>query len=147
MRVNLQWNIKGAKIVRANHQLSHWNLNENTKMARLCLVIFVAIFAFGLVTSHPVREEGLGALSDKVGPLMPRLSHWMPNPNGMPIPDWMPIPNWMPNPNYGGKPDGTGEHTFPKPYSGNPSGTRHRQGYIMDEDKDKDFMLNGYDRK
>ena len=39
-------------------------------------VIFLAIYAFGLVASDPVRKESLGALSNKVRPLMPRQPGW-----------------------------------------------------------------------
>ena len=38
-------------------------------------MIFLAFYAFGLVASDPEREEGLGALSNKVRAIMPR-SDW-----------------------------------------------------------------------
>ena len=38
-------------------------------------VIFLAIYAFGLAASDLEREEGLGALSNKVDAIMPR-SDW-----------------------------------------------------------------------
>ena len=52
---------KGRKTVRANNQ--SLELEHKLKMARFCLVIFLAIYASGLVASEPQSEEGLGALS------------------------------------------------------------------------------------
>ena len=47
-------------------------LEHQLTMMRFCLVIFLAIYAFGLAASDPEREEGLGSLSNKVRPLIPR---------------------------------------------------------------------------
>ena len=51
-------------------------LENLLKMTRFCLVIFLAIYASGFVASDPVRTESLGALSNKVRPLMPRQPGW-----------------------------------------------------------------------
>ena len=50
-------------------------LEHQLTMTRFCLVIFLAIYVFGLATSDPEREEGLGALSNKVRAIMQR-SDW-----------------------------------------------------------------------
>ena len=50
-------------------------LEHQLTMTRFCLVIFLAIYAFGLAASDPEREEGLGALSNKVRTIMP-ISDW-----------------------------------------------------------------------
>ena len=47
-------------------------LEHQLTMTRFCLVIFLAIYAFGLAASDPEREEGL---VNKVRAIMPR-SDW-----------------------------------------------------------------------